>query len=344
MKLIITTDLHFTDEPRDEYRFDLFPWLKDQVKKKKVDYLLILGDITDAKDCHSSILVNKIITGLVSIAKHVPIIVLKGNHDYIDADNPFFKFLSKLENVYFINKSEAIGVEDKSLLFLPHTRTPKQDWGDINFKQYDYIFMHETINGSLASNGMKMEGFKLSFFKGFEGKIYSGDIHVPQTMGKGLLEYVGCPYHVRFNDKFIPRVVYLNNKRQTDLFFPCLSKHTITIREPAEIIELYEDGVLKKNDQVKVRLKLHKSEYPEWNLYRGEAKDICEDLGLDLCGVELRRRKKVNISGSSAKTASVKNLESDEDVIKRYATGESLSDVVIESGLDLIQDSDDTDT
>lgn len=342
MKIMMTTDLHLTNEPRDAYRWDLFPWLKIQVKKKQVDYLLILGDITDAKDCHTSALVNKIVDGLVSIATHVPILILKGNHDYIDAANPFLKFLSHIENIYFISAIEALDIGGKNMLLLPHTRTPKKDWSDINFKQYDYIFMHETINGSLASNGMKMEGFKLSYFKGFEGKIYSGDIHVPQTMGKGLLEYVGCPYHVRFNDKFTPRVIYLNNNRQKDLFFPCLKKHTLTVRDPSEIIEMYEDGVVSKDDQVKVRLKLNKSEYAEWNLYRAEIRSICEDLGVDLCGVELKHRRKVIIDDNKSSRADVRrSAETDEDALKRYSEVEGLSDVVTEVGIDLLHDQED---
>lgn len=46
---IMISDLHLTDSPRDEYRWGLFPWLREQIKVYKIEHLLILGDITDRK-------------------------------------------------------------------------------------------------------------------------------------------------------------------------------------------------------------------------------------------------------------------------------------------------------
>jgi UDP-2,3-diacylglucosamine pyrophosphatase LpxH len=59
MKAIITSDLHLTDRPQDEYRWGIFPWLVNQSKELEVENLFILGDLTDFKDKHSAKIILK---------------------------------------------------------------------------------------------------------------------------------------------------------------------------------------------------------------------------------------------------------------------------------------------
>ena len=55
MLTLLTSDLHLTDRPNDAYRWDfLSKWLWGI----RFDSLVILGDLTEEKDCHSSVLVN----------------------------------------------------------------------------------------------------------------------------------------------------------------------------------------------------------------------------------------------------------------------------------------------
>src|SRR5277367_5080261 len=99
MSVLITSDIHLTDNPRDKYRWNLLPWLGEQAKKYQVDKIFILGDLTDSKDRHSASLVNAFVTSIIKLASECPVILLKGNHDYIDENTPFFMFTNSLPNV-----------------------------------------------------------------------------------------------------------------------------------------------------------------------------------------------------------------------------------------------------
>ena len=59
--MLLISDLHFTDKVQDEYRWDVFDFVRDYYNKTEDKNLIILGDLTDSKDHHSSILVNQIV-------------------------------------------------------------------------------------------------------------------------------------------------------------------------------------------------------------------------------------------------------------------------------------------
>jgi len=292
MTILMTSDLHFTDRPKDQYRFDLFPWLEKHIKKHNVSHLFLLGDITDSKDRHSSKLVNLIVDNLVSIS-HIPclegVILLRGNHDCFDAKDPFFSFLSEIPKLIFISEPMVFEIPNKTFLMLPHSRDPMKDWVDLEYN-VDFIFMHQTMNGSIASSGQEMEGLKERIFKGSKARIYSGDIHVPQELGK--VTYVGAPYRITFGDEYDPRILLFNTDwTTTDLKLKTTSKHTIRISNPDKI----KKGPYKKGDQVKVILQLKKSDLFEWENYRRKIINVCDKLGLDLCGLELEKVEKKSL-------------------------------------------------
>src|ERR1700756_2997969 len=184
MKLpaLITSDLHFTANPRDEYRWALWPWLRKTCEKEGAHTLLILGDLTDAKDHHSAKLVNRIMREIEATRNCVErLIILQGNHDYEATGHPFFAFLSALPGVTFASRPLDTSSEGEAALFLPHTKTPLKDWSGFDWSMYHYVFMHQTVDGSIASNGQRMAGDAFPDMQS-AGKIYSGDIHVPQLV------------------------------------------------------------------------------------------------------------------------------------------------------------------
>ena len=94
MRPLIFTDIHLTDNPREEYRWRVFD---DAIVQflflKKATDIMILGDLTDRKDNHSASLVNRLVRNVKRLAELAPVTVLMGNHDYLDPINPFFGFL-----------------------------------------------------------------------------------------------------------------------------------------------------------------------------------------------------------------------------------------------------------
>jgi hypothetical protein len=256
--------------------------------------------MTDLKDRHPASLVNKITSNLVRLTRVDGldnIIILMGNHDCIDPNNPFFEFLKDVRKIKFITRPTDLdfgvdGGDDCDLLFLPHSRDPIKDWEHFNFKLYDYIFMHQTMNGAVASSGQELEGLREKIFKGCRAKIISGDIHVPQELGK--VTYVGSPYRITFGDTFHPRVLVLEENGQTfDIYFNTVYKHTANITNPEQIKEINT----RKGDQIKVVLKLKKSELFEWEKYKRKTIKICKDLDLELCALELERAQRKSLKG-----------------------------------------------
>ena len=210
MTTLLSSDWHFSNNPRDEYRF---AWLKDdlrrKIKKYRVKKLFILGDLTEEKDRHCAELVNRIVEEIVDLSKRVAeVIILSGNHDGLSTDCPFFMFLHLMPNITWISSPTVINSKDLGkLLFLPHTRNYKRDWKKFNFKEFDWIFTHASFAGITTESGFKMnEGIPVSVFPK-TAKVISGDIHKPQKIGP--VTYVGSPYTVDFGDDFIPRVLLL---------------------------------------------------------------------------------------------------------------------------------------
>lgn len=288
MTAIISSDLHFDNKPLNADRWNLWPWLRDQIRRLNAEHCILLGDITDAKDCHPSELVNRLVYEVDETAKLCELIILRANHDCIDEDSPFFAFLQRLGNrIQFINKPTERKIDNYPCLFLPHTRDYKTAWAGLNFIPYDYIFVHQTFDGSIVENGTAMTGgVPPSVFAKTKAQVISGDIHVPQKVSKNIL-HVGAPYRVHFGDAFEPRVLLLTDGKLKNLYFPSVGRESISIRR----VEDLEAVKFDKGTQVKIKVTLKRSEYPEWAEIRKQIKQIVAQRNWQSCGLELEQMK-----------------------------------------------------
>lgn len=324
-----TTDLHLTAAPREAYRWGVFPWMVELLNKipHTITDLLLLGDITDCKDFHSSLLVNKVVDALADLHKRggvQTIWVLRGNHDGIDPECPYFRFLSHTPFIRFIHKPTEIEIGNRECLMLPHTRNPEEDWKDINFRHYNFIFMHNTVTGAVAETGRALTGLNQTWFHGVQGKIFSGDVHVPQKIG--AVEYIGAPYHVRFGDSFTPRaLLYLDGLRQPDPRPQNLSRLAVTVKRAEELRHIQ----YHKGDQIKVRLSLSRSEYVDWQKHKREVQSVCRELELDLCVVELERIKQPLIRATQAQETP---SSAPQEALERFCAQERVDGLLREVG------------
>ena len=294
-KILITSDLHLTDQPNDSYRFDFLTHLIDVIKEESVKNVFLLGDLTDRKNNHSAELVNAIIKSLTELAKLCPIHILSGNHDYVNSELPYFLFLNKgYEDITMYAEPTQIGNDSthfgyvNPILMLPHSRNPVTDWKDLEFNpKTKLIFMHQTITGSQASNGAIMEGLSTEFIQDIFGKIpiISGDIHVPQTLG--TVTYVGSPYHVHFGDhKIDPRyfIMELKTNKITEHHYEAAPrKIKLTVLHPEDL----SDYEFKPGDQIKIDLKLNKADWVNHDQYKTTIKAFCEANELVLKGTKI---------------------------------------------------------
>ncbi len=320
------------DKPDAAYRWTLFDWLHQTIREEKVKVLYILGDLTDAKDYHSAELVNRIVHEIDRLTKAFPnlqIVILAGNHDWLKAGQEFFKFLNVIKNVTYITRpTEDPDVHGPATFYLPYSKNPAKDWANFDFSHYQFLFMHQTIKGAVSSNGQEMEGENLP--KLDAGKVYSGDIHVPQIIGG--VEYVGSPYHVHFGDKFKPRCVLLESaRRAVDLHFETISRVTVKVSSLSELHRM----TFRPGDQVKLRIELSEEDKHGWSKIKRQGANWLQEQGCIVHGVELivvksTRRRVDGLSGS-------KPAYSPSEAITRFVEAEELGGDALEIAMEVIE-------
>ena len=97
------------ENPRDAYRGQFQKWLRDYVTAhNEIDDVYILGDLTEASDRHSAWLVNQVVDNIHALSRLCSVTIICGNHDRADADQPFFEFAKRLNDVTWINKPKMI--------------------------------------------------------------------------------------------------------------------------------------------------------------------------------------------------------------------------------------------
>lgn len=291
MSALVTTDTHLTNNPKEDERWGLLPWLNQQAGHFSCDEVLLLGDLTDAKDNHPSALVNRVCDQLQDLADEREVIILMGNHDRIDKSTPYFRFLNHQHIRFIYERPTKIGLSIGSSIWLPHTTNWQEDWADIDFSQYDYAFAHQTLTGAVAETGMPMDSdMPHTIFDKVRKKAYVGDIHVPQLMGKKV-EYVGCPYRVRYGDTFSPRVIMVGTTpkgahQQQNLVFPTKGKHVVNVID-LDSLEHFKE--VPEGGAVKLRIECSRADLPLWEKTKAEAKRRALAMGWQVDGIELVR-------------------------------------------------------
>lgn len=337
---LLVSDLHLTANPADAYKWSLFPWLADVCVSHRVRTLLILGDLTDAKDYHPAQLTNQLVTALTDLKRSVDakleykpglqIVILRGNHDYLKDGHTYFEFLNVLDGVQFIVKpTESMLDNGKAAFFLPHTRNPHAEWSGFDLSHYELVFMHQTIKGAIASNGQAMDGEELPDLSA-AGKVYSGDIHVPQVIGQ--IEYVGSPYHVHFGDAFKPRAVLLDRKgKPTDLHFETISRIALKVDS---LRQLKRSSGLNPGDQVKVTMTLTEAEKHDWLRIRRDALAWLKGHEVVVHGIKLEVRKS---DARLQRDRQERKAAQPEDVLYEFVTAHELGGDMYETGLECMK-------
>lgn len=328
MRYLFTSDLHFTDRPRDAYRWEIFDFLRTQVKSRKIDAVFILGDLTDQKDHHSSKLVNRIVAELQSLDTRWWI--LKGNHDYVDPKLPFFSFLKD----QFVVDVKTLTLGQDEFLLLPHVRNyRKSKWYQAIEPGYDFILIHQTMNHSVASQGFYLEGIPAKVFKPDRvgvAKVISGDVHVPQFISG--VYYCGSPYPIHFGDDFQPRVLYWDGEELRSIKRHTIGKRVLKVTHPDQLSRF----PLNSGDQVKVLLKLRRADFGSWKEYRQQVISWASKLDIDLCGVEMRERTVRNVRIEQA-DHNVLTIRTPKRLFLEYCSTQKVDDALMKAGLRILK-------
>jgi hypothetical protein len=222
--------------------------------KYKVDKLIVCGDLTDEKDHHSSWLVNKVADYVFMLASNCRVIIVRGNHDAVTPDEPFFRFLGLMPNVTWVNEPRSIDGD----IYLPFTNDYKRDWSGIVWADYYLAFTHNTFDGAYVGNGEHLKGIPQSAI-GVTGYTVSGDIHHPQTLGQII--YVGSPYLNDFGDDYIPRLILIEDGKLKSLRLPGRQKRLVEVKSLDGLAKV--TGV-NAGDILKVRVQLSAADHAKW--------------------------------------------------------------------------------
>lgn len=327
MASVITADIHLTRRPGDDYRWKLF---EDFLPQNPADEFIILGDLTDAKDRHDSVLVNRLCEAVRGLSGYGRVIILKGNHDYYDSEHPFFRFLDDgYHDVVFISKPTTLRLTIGQVFFVP----AGCNWKEFKIEDdIKYVMTHATFDGAKSENGTLMTGVNPAVLAQYSGKCYSGDIHAPQKLARGKIEYVGAPYHTRFGDQFEPRILCVDDKgRETDLHFDAPRKLVFQVRCPDDLYACSGH----KGDHVKIRCYLRRSEYDKWRDYKKELSVRAERAGYRVFGID---SVLIEQNNADSDLSSVTSAVVPEKVFEDYGIRNKTSKVFMRIGRELLGD------
>jgi len=268
MRRLVTSDWQLDANPRDRYRLDFVTkTLPELIDKYKIDQLLVLGDITEAKDNHPALLVNEIVQAFVQLSSKCEILILQGNHDFQAKDHPFFQFLSQFKNIFWIS-----GIFHKdNCLFLPHTRNYKQDWKNVDFEGHDFIFAHNIFTGVNTQTGHALSGIPTTIFPE-DSQVISGDVHESQELDNGKIVYVGSPTLCDFGDSYQPRVLLLDGLKMRSIKVYGQNKRLISLDWAGGGMSKAAQSV-NENDIVKIQVQIQMTDVAKWAEIRQEVED-----------------------------------------------------------------------
>ena len=290
MRLIITADLHLDHNPDHEYRWKALDMLENHLRRDDIDAAVIAGDLVDAKDRHPAKFVNRVVDRIASMASESGhVVVMKGNHDYVDPACPFFRMLGHIPHVYFFTKPHYLGV--CGVLYIPHgvSWAPGAGWrSDFPLNEASVIFAHETFNGCRASNGSELPGISLATVgrKATGGApVIAGDIHVPQQIGN--VTYVGAPHAVNFGDDYEPRMLIWDSEtgKMSEVRNPGIKRMVAEFTLDADGVPASE-AAFGEGDHVKARFLGEQRDLAQWPEIRERIRGAIERRGARSFGEE----------------------------------------------------------
>lgn len=331
--VLCVTDLHLTANPSDEYRWSVFENVRSLVRRSDIKAVFILGDITDAKDYHSATLVNRMVKEVTEIAALVPVLILRGNHDYLKEGHSFFEFFNYMNlPITFVTENTEAEVDGDHLLFIPHTKNFLEDNKDVVYSDYDYVFIHQTVSGFLSENGTVMENsLTIETFKSKHTKVFAGDLHQPQVIGN--VTYIGSPYPVRYGDNFTGRCLILDTEVHSFKEFKNVKRASIHAKGIDDFFDKIND--LEEGDSVKVVLTLMPHEKSDWFSYKSAISDYCKANKITLAGLAMKASDVKRITVSN--TVKVSSQKTPDKVLSTFAEIEALGGELLDVGLSLLE-------
>ena len=332
MTSLIISDLHLSDNPLEEYRWKVFDWISElpNIDGEGLSTVYILGDLTEKKDNHGAKLVNRLCDHILTLRDYCKrIVILRGNHDGIDPEWPFFHFLTEFGIEYYYGPM----IVDREM-FIPHSKDFEGDikgfFGKhkVDLSVVDRIFLHQTTFGGEASNGATLAGFDSGIFADFDGFIFSGDIHKPQETG-GII-YVGSPYSIYFGDEAENYgAILLDGNKWERIKYESITRRMLDLDFTDKEIC---DFRMNTGDQFKIRLSVNRSDSDQFDKWKKNLRKYIEEKGGILVSVELKLAEEKSRIVAKRKFKNTDPLT----IITRYCRAEGLDEYYAEKGKEFL--------
>jgi hypothetical protein len=319
---LLVADLHLDDNPLNEYRWKVF----DSIVAHKPKHVFILGDLCHKKDRHSALLVNRLTNTLSWLVnQHIRVTILCGNHDEPLKGPPYWYFLNNIPYLNFVVKPTAM---NDSLLLLPHSNDPTEEWSEVDLSHYKGVFMHQPVSGADLGNGMKINtSYELNFPEDIH--VYSGDLHFPQRV-RGV-EYIGTPHPVAFGEHHVYRMLLVNDAwelvHQIELHPP--EKYTITVHS----IEELQAMNLQQGDQAKIEFVLPAARVEQWPVEQAAITAWANTTGVTVAAV--KTKVETTPDGSDVPN---NNFLLPIDVLVGFADAEGIEEPLLITGYNLLEE------
>jgi UDP-2,3-diacylglucosamine pyrophosphatase LpxH len=291
-KALLFSDIHLTDNTAHEYRWACMAEAAKWAASPQISMVIIGGDILDAKDRHSSALVNRTMDCLHAIAAAgKPVLILVGNHDYVDLAAPFFRFLRYLPNVIYVDKPQVVEAPGGyRILAVPHGWS----WDEYTpwrlelplYGGYDFILAHQTFCGATVNGDGKVldKGPSPSLVDAeFTGgaPVVSGDIHQEQVLGN--IVYIGSPHPVSFGETTARFLTYnFETKKFSSIRRATVQRLVLhfVLRDDGTVIEDPKFTTLCEGDHVQIHVSTTQAGLLHYPAFRNVMQNRCEQAGV----------------------------------------------------------------
>lgn len=299
-------------------------------KNKKIDLLLIAGDLFEDSLCSISEL--KVINEKISELKNTKVIIVTGNHDYMN-DKSLYKLLNWSSNVYILdNKNiqkitfDDIGVNIYGLSWYEKEKN-FMSFHDLNINknQSNILLLHGDILNK-DSQYMPISKKELET-KGFD-YVALGHIHKHQFISENIC-YCGSPEPLDFGETGKHGIVLgeINNKEIHTKFLPISKREYIVKNITINPNINYNDIISKifdicnnedrRNNYFKIIVKGMKDRDSEFNFYDIENRlenefhyiEIIDETKPDYDIEKIMSNNKDNLIGIFIQTMIDKGLE-----------------------------------
>lgn len=215
----------------------------------------------------------------------VRITILKGNHDYVDEETPFFKFMNYIPHVTFVNiprfKKRVGGVRSFWLPHNGHARLGQELREIVSENEVEVMFMHETVHQAVV-NDRSLVGYRsANFYSQLGIPILSGDVHQAQVLGN--VEYVGAPYAIDFGDVVTRSCIVFDTDERYEYLFPAPQKKQVVISTTDDLDKLE----LGSGDLVRVQIIVDPNGINTASELRSKLIQLANEKELVLDGVEM---------------------------------------------------------